>query len=174
MFIWYSLYPLQSISHEHILALKMHCNYVKSDSYIYIYIYINWSSTSPTSLAHSQPTQFEMVGVATNAWQTKQNQLKENTLELAGCSYQLSHNTYSNGNGATTKKSLRRGKTKLFKCAEPHINPLFLLGQSPLITEMARVAIKQMEDEKINKYQWKFKSQLVFISSTITPFGKRW
>ncbi len=50
----------------------------------------------------------------------------------------------------------------------------FCLARAPLITEMARVAIKQMEDEKINKYQWKFKSQLVFISSTITPFGKRW
>ncbi len=72
-----------------------------------------------------------MVGIATNAWQTKQNKLKENTLELGGCYDQLSHNTCGRGDGATTNKLLRRGKTKLFKCAEPCINPLLLLSQSP-------------------------------------------
>ncbi len=61
---------------------------------------------------------------------TKQNQLKENTSKLVGCSDQFSHNTCGSGDGATSNKLPRR-KTKLFKCAEPCINPLLLLGQSP-------------------------------------------
>ncbi len=62
---------------------------------------------------------------------TKQNQLKENTSKLVGCSDQFSHNTCGSGDGATSSKLPRRRKTKLFKCAEPCINPLLLLGQSP-------------------------------------------
>jgi hypothetical protein len=38
---------------------------------------------------------------------------------------------------------------------------------------MEKVAIKQMEDEKKRKSRWKFKSQLVFISSTTTPFDSK-
>ncbi len=128
-------------------------------------------STSPTSLAHSQPTQFEMVEAATNAWQTKQNQLKENTLELVRCSNQLNHNTCSNGDGATTKKLPRRGKTKLFKCVEPCINPFFLLGQSPLDNRDGKSSNKTNGRWKKKKSRWQFKSQLVFTSSTTTPFG---
>jgi hypothetical protein len=55
---------------------------------------------------------------------TKQNQVKENTSKLAGLSDQLSHNTYGNGDGATTNKLPRRGKTIMFKCIEFYINPL--------------------------------------------------
>jgi len=72
-----------------------------------------------------------MVGTTTNARQTKQNQLKENTLKLAGCFDQLSHNTCGNGDGAIINKLPRRGKTKLFKCVKLRINPLHLLSHSP-------------------------------------------
>jgi hypothetical protein len=50
----------------------------------------------------------------------------------------------------------------------------FCLAKAPLIIKMARMAIKQMEDEKkdiIN--QWNLKSQLLFISSTTTLFSNR-
>jgi hypothetical protein len=67
----------------------------------------------------------------TNKTKQNKNQLQKNTLELAGCYDQLSHNTCGSGDGATTNKSPRRGKTKLFKCVEPHINPLLLLSQNP-------------------------------------------
>jgi hypothetical protein len=45
---------------------------------------------------------------------TKQNQVKENTLELARLSDQFNHNTCGNGDGTT----------KMFKCIESYINPL--------------------------------------------------
>jgi hypothetical protein len=50
----------------------------------------------------------------------------------------------------------------------------FCLAKAPLITKMVGVAIKQVEDEKKNiRSRWKFKTQLVFISSTTTSFGNK-
>jgi hypothetical protein len=50
----------------------------------------------------------------------------------------------------------------------------FCLVRTPLIIEMVGVTITQMEDEKKNiRSRWKFKNQLVFISSTTTPFGSK-
>jgi hypothetical protein len=75
-----------------------------------------------------------------------------------GCSDQFSHNTYGSGVGATSNKLPRR-KTKLFKCAEPCINPLLLLGQSPFDNRDGKSNNKTMEDQNENiKSQWKFKS----------------
>ncbi len=100
-----------------------------------------------------------MVGVATNAWQTKQNQLKENTLKLARCLDQLSHNTYGSGDGTTINKLLRRGKTTLFKFAEPCINPLLLLSQSPFDNKDGRSSNKTNGGWKKNiKNQLKLKN----------------
>jgi len=80
---------------------------------------------------------------------TKKNQLKENILELVRCYDQLSHNTCGSGHGATTNKLPRGGKTKLFKYLLNLISThFFCLTKAPLITKMARIAIKQMEDEK--------------------------
>jgi hypothetical protein len=76
-----------------------------------------------------------------------------------GCSDQFSHNTYGSGVGATSNKLPRRRKTKLFKCAEPCINPLLLLGQSPFDNRDGKSNNKTMEDQNENiKSQWKFKS----------------
>ncbi len=109
---------LLSNSHEHIPVLKMHCNYVKSDSNMIINI---------THFLSSLTTYPFWDGRSSHKWmtnKTKQNQVKENISKLAGLSHQLSHNTCGNGDGATTNKLPRRGKTKMFKCIEFYINPL--------------------------------------------------
>jgi len=114
---------LLSISHEHVPALKMHCNYVQSDSNIYISKLI----INITHFLRSLTTYPFWDGRSSHKWmtnKTKQNQVKENTSKLAGLSDQLSHNTYGNGDGATTNKLPRRGKTIMFKCIEFYINPL--------------------------------------------------
>ncbi len=98
------------------------------------YIYKNWSSTSPTSLAHSQPTQFEITYPVWNGRRShkcmtnKTKPTKRKHIKICGMFDQLSHNTYGNGDGATINKLSRRGETKLFKCVEPRINPLLLFG----------------------------------------------
>jgi len=102
---------------------------------------------------------------------TKQNQVKENTSKLVGLSDQLSHNTCGNGNGATTNKLPRRGKTKMFKCIEFYINP-FSLTRAPLIAKMARVAINKRRMKKRQKICGSL-SQHVLFSSTIDSFGNK-
>ncbi len=114
---------LLSISHEHIPTFKMHCNYVKSDSNIYISELI----INITHFLDSFTTYPFWDGRNNHKWmtnKTKQNQVKENMLKLAGLFDQLSHNTYGNGDGATTNELPRREKTKMFKCIESYINPL--------------------------------------------------
>jgi hypothetical protein len=104
---------LLSISHEHIPTLKMHYNYVKSDSNIYISKLI----INITHFLSSLTTYPFWDGRNNHKWmtnKTKQNQVKENTLELARLSNQFNHNTCSNGDGTT----------KMFKCIESYINPL--------------------------------------------------
>ncbi len=69
------LISLLSISHEHILALKMHCNYVKSDSNIYISKLI----INITHFLSSLTTYPFWDGRSNHKWmtnKTKQNQVK--------------------------------------------------------------------------------------------------
>jgi hypothetical protein len=90
---------------------------------------------------------------------TKQNQLKENTSKLVGCSDQFSHNTCGSGDGATSNKLPRRRKKNCLNVLNLASTHFFCLAKALLIIEMARVTIKQMEDENENiKSQWKFKS----------------
>ncbi len=116
------LISLLFISYEHIPTLKMHCNYVKSDSNIYISKLI----INITHFLSSLTTYPFWNGRSNHKWmtnKTKQNQVKENTSELVRLSYQLSHNNCGNGDGAAPNKLPRKGKIKMFKCIESYINP---------------------------------------------------
>ncbi len=153
----------------------MHCNYVKSDSNIYISkLIINITHFLISFIAYPIWDGRSNHKCMTNKTKQNKNQLKENTLELVGCYDQLSHNTCGSGDGATTNKSPRRRKTKLFKCVEPHFNPFLLLGQSPFDNRDGNNNNKTNGGWKKDiKSQWKLKSQLVLISSTTTPFSSR-
>ncbi len=94
---------------------------------------------------------------------TKQNQVKENTLELARLSNQFNHNTCSNGDG--TKK--------MFKCIESYINPLLQLDQSPFDSKDDKSSNKQKEDEKKRQKICGSLSQPVLLSSTTNSFGNK-
>jgi hypothetical protein len=117
------LISLLSISHEHIPILKMHCNYVKSDSNIYISkLIINITHFLSSFITYPFWDGRNSHKQLTN--KTKQNQVNENTSKLVRLSNQLSHNTYSNGDGATTNILPKKGKTKMFKCIEFYITLL--------------------------------------------------
>jgi hypothetical protein len=104
---------------------------------------------------------------------TKQNQVNENTSKLVRLFNQFSHNTYSNGDGATTNKLPKKRKTKMFKSIEFYITLLFYLDYSPFDSKGGKSSNKQKDDEKKRQKICGSLSQPVLLSSTTYSFGNK-
>jgi hypothetical protein len=68
-----------------------------------------------------------------------------------GCSNQLNHNTHGNGDGTTTNKLQRGGKTNHSNVLNLASTHFFSLAKAPLIAKMARVAINKRRMKKRHK-----------------------